>query len=241
MKKQKIVVFSGAGISKASGIDTFRGSDGLYNNYNIDDVVTIEGWNKNPQLVLDFHNELRRLIKDKQPNEAHLSLVKLEEYFEVIHVTQNIDDLFEKAGATNILHLHGQLNKCRSTEDNYELYDCNEDINLGDACNAGYQLRPFTVLFGEYPYYVEDAYRAMMTCDHLLIVGTSLNISYTLNMIKSVNKMTTVYYIDPQPSEVLNYSLPNIIYCRQPAEVALPLLVDSLIKSQQHPLTLTEN
>lgn len=230
---KKVVVFTGAGISAESGIPTFRDSDtGLWYNYNVDEVATIEGWQKDKKKVLEFHNLLREQLKQYEPNEAHKALAKLEETCEVTIITQNIDNLHEKAGSTNILHLHGELYKSRSSKNPHLFYECLGDINIGDKCELGSQLRPHTVLFGEMPYNVDEAYSALMDCDYLIVIGTSFNISYTLQLMKVVrNCNPKIYYIDPSPSEYFEFAvnLP-IKYIKKTAVKGVPPLIRKIVK-----------
>lgn len=218
--KKKIAIFTGAGISAESGILTFRDvKDGLWNNHRIEDVATPEGWKKNREMVLNFYNERRKQLPDVEPNLAHISLVELEKNYDVTIITQNVDNLHERAGSTNIIHLHGDLTKARgclyahkpSPADTIIDIGYN-DINLGDKCpTTGSQLRPHIVWFGEYPFGVAEATQAILDADILLIIGTSLQIGYTLpmlNNVKRVPEQCEVYYIDPSPMKYLdNYGI----------------------------------
>lgn len=233
MNKKRVVIFSGAGLDKESGIPTFRDSkDGLWYNYNVDEVATLEGWRNNPQKVLDFHNILRRKMKDYEPNVAHLALIELEKYFDVIHITQNISDLLERAGSNRVLHLHGELNKSRSSKNPNKIYDCTGDINIGDKCELGSQLRPHTVLFGEMPYNVDESYGALMDCNYFLAIGTSFQISYTLQLMKVLmNSQPKIYYIDPKPSENLEFAINlPIEYVKKTAVKGVPSTIKKIIK-----------
>jgi NAD-dependent deacetylase len=226
---KKIVVFTGAGISAESGVATFRDTvNGLWYNYNIDEVATLEGWLKDRKKVLDFHNLVRSKLSDSQPNKAHLAICKLEEKFDVTIITQNIDDLHERAGSSKIFHLHGELLKSRSSKNPRIIYDCKGDINVGDKCELGSQLRPHTVLFGEYPFNIDKSYKAILECDYLLIIGTSLQISYTHDMLLSINDNAKIYYIDPSPSRDLDYRIP-ITYIEKTAVAGVTELVDKLM------------
>lgn len=214
--KKKIVVFSGAGLDRESGVLTFRDcKDGLWNNYKIDDVATPEGWAKDKEKVLTFYNERRRQMPEVFPNDAHKALVSLEQEYDVIHVTQNVSDLLERAGASNVIHLHGELTKARGTALHTidTIVDVGyNDINMGDRCSVtDSQLRPHIVWFGEYPFDVDKAYNAVYNADILLIVGTSLQIGYTLNLLNNVKRIpsqTEIHFIDPKPMRYLeNYNL----------------------------------
>lgn len=220
----KVVVFTGAGVSAESGISTFRDiENGLWYNYNVDDVATAKGWKKSRETVLEFHNMLRNKIKDKVPNVAHKFIADLEKEYDVTVVTQNVDSLHEQAGSTNVLHLHGELNKCRSTLNN-EIFDVGDtcEINVGNKCPLGSQLRPHTVLFDEMPYNVEESAKELSEADVLIVVGTSLTISYTVPLIvQSLKKECEVYYVDPEPNTQLSLSGLNVKYIDEKATVGL--------------------
>jgi NAD-dependent deacetylase len=201
----KVVVFTGAGISAESGIPTFRDKmAGLWEKYDTDIVADARGWSKHPEMVLDFHNQLRKQIYDCHPNDAHKALKDLENIAKVTLVTQNIDDLHERAGSTNIIHLHGELMKCRSTFNPSLTYDCRGSIDIGDKCVKGSQLKPDTVLFGEMPRNVDEGYTAISNADYVIIIGTSFPIGYTLGMFKNIKHEAKVYYIDPEPMRYLD-------------------------------------
>lgn len=231
--KKKIVVFTGAGVSKESGVLTFRDSvDGLWENHKIDDVCTPSGWRKDREKVLNFYNDRRRQLPTVEPNSAHTGLVKLEEKYDVTIVTQNVDDLHERAGSSKILHLHGELTKARGTLSSKETiveigYN---DINIGDKCEiTGSQLRPHIVWFEEMPFNVEESYDAITEADVLIIIGTSLMIGYTLNLLSSVNGDCKIYYIDPQPSRYLNHLGKDITYIEKPATEGVELILNELL------------
>ena len=226
----KIVAFTGAGISKESGIKTFRDDDGLWNNYSIKDVATLEGWGKNPQKVLDFYNERKSEMSSVEPNKAHRYLSKLEGKHDVTVITQNVDDLHERSGSSNVLHLHGEMKKMRSSEYEDLLYDYNKDIKLGDKCEQGFQLRPHVVFFGENPYNVEESYKALEDCDLLLIIGTSLQITYTLNLLSSIDEeKTEVIYIDPEPDDFMD-GITHVTYIKENATTGVGKIVEELLK-----------
>lgn len=237
--KKKLAVFTGAGISKESGIPTFRDKiDGLWYNYKVEDVATIEGWKKDRSKVLEFHNLIRKQIKDVEPNDAHKLLKKLEDTYEVTVITQNIDNIHEKAGSSNILHLHGELTKARSCLYNHKTSSFDEiidigydDINIGDKClKTGSQLRPHTVLFGEYPYNVNEAYKAIKDCDILIIIGTSLEIGYTLTLLREAKPTTEIYFIDPQPVKYLDSYGFIVNYIEKKATEGMRELYEKLMK-----------
>jgi len=228
--KEKIAIFTGAGISVESGVESFRDKgDGLWYNYDVEEVATIEGWNKNPSKVLEFHNMLRDKLKLIEPNDAHKALKLLEEKFDVTIITQNVDDLHERAGSSNILHLHGELFKSRSVLDNETLYPCPDRLDIGDMCKLDGQLRPHTVLFGEYPYNIKEAYDAIDNCDYLLIIGTSLQISYTIPMLNVSGKDIEVYFIDPKPVHYLDQFGLAINYINKKAVKGVTDLVDKFL------------
>ena len=198
---KKILIFTGAGVSKESGIETFRDSkDSLWNNYKIEDVATIDAWRKNRSLVLDFYNQRRAQLKEVEPNLAHKIIADLEKDHEVTLVTQNVDNLHERAGSTNVIHLHGELTKSRSTyPGSTEIYDCPGDINIGDKCARGAQLRPHIVWFGENldPANLDKATIAAQECDICIIVGTSMQVAPANQIPLLVKDGTPIYYVDP--------------------------------------------
>lgn len=204
--KKKIVFFSGAGISRESGVLTFRDcKDGLWNNHRIEDVATPAAWGKNRESVLGFYNERRKQMPEVIPNAGHLLIAGLEKDYDVTILTQNVDDLHERAGSTNVIHLHGELTKARSSmKYSAEPVEIGyNDINIGDKAEDGSQLRPHIVWFGEMPFGVDRGYQAIRDADYLIVIGTSLNITYTLDMLAEAKDDCKVMYIDPEPSELL--------------------------------------
>lgn len=207
---KKIVVLTGAGMSAESGISTFRDEGGLWEKYKIDDVATPNAWRKNPGLVLEFYNQRRKQLFEVVPNAGHTALAQLEKNFDVQIITQNVDNLHERAGSTRILHLHGELMKVRSTgpgEEVFTLTADNYETHLGDKCPKGFQLRPHIVWFGEAVPLIEDAIKMTEKADILLIIGTSLNVYPAASLINHVKPGTPVYLIDPNdilhlPSDV---------------------------------------
>lgn len=195
-----IVVLTGAGISAESGIKTFRDADGLWEGHDIMEVASPQGFTSNPELVLDFYNQRRRQLLTVKPNAAHNALAKLEDIHNVSIITQNVDDLHERAGSTNITHLHGELLKARSTENANNIKDWHEDINLGDTCENGYQLRPHIVWFGEDVPMIENAISICETADILLIIGTSMQVYPAAGLINYVPVNTPIFFIDPNPA-----------------------------------------
>lgn len=197
--KKKLLIFTGAGIDKESGIATFRDTnDGLWNNFKIKDVATPNGWRLDKEKVLDFYNLRRRELKTVQPNLAHKIIAELENDFDVTVVTQNVTDLHERAGSSKVIHLHGELTKARSTQNQYLVYDWHEDINIGDKCDLGSQLRPHIVWFSEMLdiHDIGQAKLAAKECDICIIVGTSMQVS-PANEIPFITKENTpIIYID---------------------------------------------
>ena len=200
----KVVVLTGAGMSAESGVSTFRDSDGLWEQYNVEDVATPEGWARNPQMVTDFYNNLRTQILQKEPNLGHKLVAELEKQYEVTVVTQNVDDLHERAGSTNVIHLHGELMKVTSsynpndpryirTLDNEHLI-----VKMGDCAEDGSQLRPFIVWFGEPVPEIERAATECMEADIFIIIGTSLNVYPAAGLLHYVRPGVPVYLIDPE-------------------------------------------
>jgi NAD-dependent deacetylase len=197
---KKIIVLTGAGMSAESGISTFRDSGGLWEKYEINDVATPNGWRRNQALVLDFYNQRRRQLLDSKPNEAHYALAELEKDYDVQIVTQNVDNLHERAGSTNVVHLHGELMKVRSTGPGEEVFDVDPnhpDINTGDYCPKGFQLRPHIVWFGEAVPEIEKAERMAASAALFLIIGTSMQVYPAAGLINSVKSGVPVYLIDP--------------------------------------------
>tara|TARA_R110000803_G_scaffold13218_3_gene37292 strand:+ start:8098 stop:8844 length:747 start_codon:yes stop_codon:yes gene_type:complete len=234
--KMKIVVFTGAGVSKESGIDTFRDSGGTWEEYNVEDVATPAGWKKDRELVLEFYNTRRKQLSEVEPNDAHKLIAELEKDHDVTIVTQNVDDLHERAGSTKVYHLHGELTKSQSGLDPKLTYNCGyEPTVIGQKCEMGSQLRPHVVWFGEYPNNVIEAYEAIGECDTLLIIGTTLFIEYTTQMLGSVriphNKnmgKAEVFFIDPNPTTILDHRVKDINYIKEPATVGMKKFVDGL-------------
>jgi NAD-dependent deacetylase len=208
MIKKKLVVLTGAGISAESGIKTFRDSDGLWEGHNVQDVATPEGWDKNPALVLDFYNQRRKQLKEVQPNLGHQILAELEAHFDVFIITQNVDDLHERAGSKNVLHLHGELLKVRSSANPNYILDWTEDLKFGDFDNNQNQLRPHIVWFGEEVPALEEAINITETADYFAVIGTSLQVYPAAGLIDFTNSKIPIYYIDPKPIKIPNLRNP---------------------------------
>ena len=188
----KIVIFTGAGISAESGLKTFRDSDGLWENYPVDLVASKSGWAQDPELVLDFYNQRRDQAAKATPNPAHIAIAELEKQFEVVIITQNIDDLHERAGSSNVIHLHGELSKARSTQDESLVYNIGaEPIKLGDLCELNSQLRPHIVWFGEMPFRIDEARRHFKDAAYVLVVGTSLAVEPAASLLKKARHRAT--------------------------------------------------
>jgi NAD-dependent deacetylase len=231
---KKILIFTGAGVSKESGIETFRDSkEGLWNNFRIEDVATPEGWRNNKEVVLDFYNSRRKQLKNVEPNDAHKIIASLENHFEVTVVTQNVDNLHQRAGSTNVVHLHGELTKVRSTLDSSLIYDWIDDCNIGDKCEKGSQLRPSIVWFGENlnPKMIERAEEAAIDCDICIIVGTSMQVA-PANQIPFITKSNTaIFYIDPANIDFFidKQRRPYFQHIQEPASVGMKRLEEELI------------
>ncbi len=227
--KLKLVVFTGAGISAESGLGVFRGADGLWEGYRIEDVASPGGWAADPKMVLEFYNLRRAGLRNAKPNAGHLALVELEDVFDVQVVTQNIDNLHELAGSTNVLHLHGELMQARSTVAPYKVYDLGEkDINLGDVCELGAQLRPNVVWFGEAVPNYEIAFDTVSVADVLLVVGTSLNVYPAAELAYAAPNNALKVIVDPNPINLVK-RIPNLREINQSATLGLPSLVKELI------------
>lgn len=220
-----IVVLTGAGMSAESGVKTFRDHDGLWEGHDVMKVASPQGFRQNPELVLDFYNQRRRQLKDVEPNQAHKDIAALEKYYKVTVVTQNVDNLHERAGSTDVVHLHGELTKVRSTGNPTDIKTWTEDVNLGDTCAKGYQLRPHIVWFGEDVPMMEVAIKICYAADILLIIGTSMQVYPAASLIHYVQPDTLIYYIDPKPAYV---SHPNINVLAKTATEGMKELLELL-------------
>lgn len=231
---KKIVVLTGAGISAESGIKTFRDSDGLWENHRIEDVATPEAWQRNPALVLEFYNQRRRQLLEVVPNAGHLGLVELAATFDVEIITQNVDDLHERAGSDKVLHLHGELRKVRSETHPELVYDWDEDVKIGDFCPKGGQLRPHIVWFGESVPMLEPAAEIAYEADIFIIIGTSLQVYPAASLMMYARPDIPYYYIDPNPQ--VNYALadmPNLKVIAEPASTGVLRLIQNLRNSTE--------
>lgn len=233
MTKPKIVFLTGAGISAESGLQTFRDSkDGLWENYKIEEVCSIQAWDKDPSLVLNFYNERRKQCRAAMPNLAHEIIAKLEEQYEVVVVTQNVDDLHERAGSTNVIHLHGELMKSRSTVDTKIIYNRVGDVVLGEQCELQSQLRPHIVFFGEQldETLVNEAIKAAVSCAVFIIVGTSMQVSPANSLPYYVPFASQMVVIDPLAHEIDIDDERSIYYMSENATVGMQKVFDSLNK-----------
>lgn len=219
MARKKITVLTGAGVSAESGISTFRDSDGLWENHNVEDVASIEGWYRNKALVLEFYNTRRAQLADVRPNAAHLAIASLEEEYDVTVVTQNVDNLHERAGSTRVIHLHGELTKvrpenCCNESDGFSeqtVFDIGSDaVHVGDLAPNGAQLRPHIVWFGEAVPKIEQAIDAVEAADIILIVGTSLQVYPAAGLYRYAGMDTPIYIIDPKEVSVRDGRLMHI-------------------------------
>jgi NAD-dependent deacetylase len=233
MKKPKILFFTGAGISAESGIQTFRDSkDGLWENYKIEDVCTPEAWKKNPAMVLDFYNQRRKNCKQAEPNLAHQLIAQLEKQYEVVVVTQNVDNLHERAGSSKVIHLHGELMKVRSTKDAKLIYDWGNDVVIGDLCEQQSQLRPHIVWFGEgldndlMDYAIKEA----VTCAVCVVVGSSMLVHPANSLPHYVPFASQMVVIDPMAHEMNLDEDRSIYYLSEKATVGMQMVYDSLSK-----------
>ena len=198
--KKHIVVLTGAGMSAESGLKTFRDADGLWEGHNVMEVATPEGFHNNPELVLEFYNQRRKQLLEVEPNSAHFDLAELENTFNVSIITQNVDDLHERAGSTNVIHLHGELLKVRSTGNEADILNWTKDLVLGDVCEKGHQLRPHIVWFGEAVPMIDYAIDVCANADKLVIIGTSMQVYPAASLMHYVPEGTPTFFIDPNPS-----------------------------------------
>lgn len=229
--KPNLVILTGAGMSAESGLSTFRDQDGLWEKHRIEDVCTTEAWHRNPQDVLDFYNQRRRDLYKAQPNQGHLLLAELESRYNVTVITQNVDDLHERAGSTHVIHLHGELKKVRSSINDQLLYDVDPehpDTKIGDRASDGSQLRPHIVFFGESVPMIEPAAEIVSHANILVIIGTSLNVYPAAGLVRYARHGIPIYLIDPHD---VNYpSDRNIHHIRKGASAGMEELMHILVK-----------
>lgn len=226
---KKIVVLTGAGISAESGINTFRDADGLWEGHDVMEVASPEGFLRNPGLVLNFYNERRRQLFNVYPNRAHLSLVNLEAHFNVYIITQNVDDLHERAGSSQVLHLHGELLKARSSKDPNHIMDWRTDIEVGDLCPSGTQLRPHIVWFGEEVPLLGKAADLTSEADILIIIGTSMQVYPAASLVHYAQENTPIYFIDPKPN-IREADFNKLTIIAESATNGVEMLVQQLLK-----------
>ncbi|MFT6320723.1 MAG: NAD-dependent deacetylase [Granulosicoccus sp.] len=230
MSKKRITVLTGAGISAESGIKTFRDAGGLWEGHDVMEVASPEGWIKNRALVIDFYNKRRAQLLEVNPNAGHLGLVELEEQYDVHIVTQNVDDLHERAGSSNIIHLHGELTKVRSLGNERLVYNWRKDLLEGDLCEEGHQLRPHIVWFGEEVPMLQKAAEVVSQSDIILVVGTSMQVYPAAGLVGVAPKFAPIIYIDPKPS--LNYEMEmaeNLVTIAEVATTGVRKVVDELL------------
>ncbi len=196
---KKIAILTGAGISAESGINTFRDADGLWEGHNVMEVASPEGFKNNPNLVLDFYNQRRRQLLDVTPNKAHYNLAKLEEKYIVDIITQNVDNLHERAGSTRVTHLHGELLKARSSKNANDIFDCQSDIKLDDLASDGSQIRPHIVWFGEEVPMIDKACEIVKQADIIVVIGTSMQVYPASSLLSYASCCTPKFFIDPKP------------------------------------------
>jgi len=220
-----IVVLTGAGMSAESGLKTFRDADGLWEGHNVMEVATPEGFAANPELVLEFYNQRRRQLFEVTPNSAHFGLAELEKNYKVTIITQNVDDLHERAGSKNVIHLHGELLKARNIVDEFSVIDCKTDIKLGDTCPKGHQLRPHIVWFGEAVPMIDTAVGVCMTADILLIIGTSMQVYPAASLMHYVPEHIPTFFIDPKPAIESKH---NLTVIAETATVGMKRFIESL-------------
>ena len=226
--KKRIVVLSGAGMSAESGLKTFRDNDGLWNNFRVEEVASPMAWASDMELVLEFYNQRRKQLLEVEPNAGHLALARLEEKFDVHIVTQNVDDLHERAGSTQVLHLHGELKKVRSTIDPDLVFELDGwELKAGDKCPKGSQLRPHIVWFGEPVPYISRAAEITTTADFLLVIGTSLQVYPAAGLVHYAPVESIKYYIDP--AAFSTSILENLTVIKEKAGHAVPRVVDELL------------
>ncbi|MCB0724782.1 MAG: NAD-dependent deacylase [Ignavibacteriae bacterium] len=228
---QKIVVLTGAGVSAESGLSTFRDAGGLWEGYDVMEVASPEGWHMNRELVLRFYNERRNQLKTAQPNDAHKAIASLEEKFDVTVITQNVDDLHERAGSTKVVHLHGELTKARSSLDSTLVYDIGYgEIKAGDKCERGSQLRPHVVWFGEMVPMIEVAAHISEDADIFIVVGTSLVVYPAASLIEFTRPSIIKYIIDPVKPDMYYFD-DNLIFIEEKAGLGMPELARKLLSN----------
>lgn len=226
--KKKLVILTGAGMSQESGIRTFRDMGGLWEEYDIEEVATPEAWRRNPELVMRFYNDRRKQLLDSNPNAGHLGLVDLEKDFDVHIITQNVDDLHERAGSKHVLHLHGELKKARSSVDESLIYDIDGwELKFGQKCAKGSQLRPHIVWFGEAVPAMEEAIPLAESANIMVVIGTSLNVYPAAGLVNYVRKGTPIFVVDPEKPQAY---IRNVTYIQEKASRGVEVLKEKLAK-----------
>jgi NAD-dependent deacetylase len=230
MPKPLLVILSGAGISAESGLKTFRDAGGLWEGQRVEDVATPEAWAKNPSLVLEFYNQRRKQLNEVEPNAAHAGLKALEEFFQVTIITQNVDDLHERAGSEHVVHLHGELKKVRSTKDENLIYNMDGwELKLGDVCALGSQLRPHIVWFGEHVPLVEYATEIISKANFVAVIGTSMQVYPAAGLIHYAPSNAVKYYLDPKATQISDIS--NLYCIQEKASVGIEKLKQMLFNA----------
>lgn len=226
--KKNLVILSGAGISQESGLKTFRDMGGLWENHNVEDVASIDGWHRDPYLVMDFYNQRRKQLFEVKPNAGHFGIAELEKWFNVTVITQNVDDLHERAGSSNVLHLHGELRKVRSTVNENLVYTLDGwELKMGDKCEEGSQLRPHIVWFGEPVPAFYDAITVVENADIIVVIGTSMVVYPAAGLVHYAKPKIPVFVIDPNRPKV---TLKNVIFIDEKASVGVEILKQKLEK-----------
>jgi NAD-dependent deacetylase len=220
---KNLTILTGAGMSAESGIKTFRDMGGIWEQYDVTEVASPEGWRRHPEVVLEFYNQRRKQLFESEPNEGHRGLVELEKLFNVNIITQNVDDLHERAGSSSVLHLHGELKKARSTADSSLVYTLNHwELKMGDLCEKGSQLRPHVVWFGESVPAIEQAIPLVRQADVFVVIGTSLNVYPAAGLLSYVNPNVPIYLIDPGTPSAATHN--NVIHLREMASTGVSKL-----------------
>lgn len=231
MSKKKVVALTGAGISAESGIKTFRDANGLWEGHDVMQVASPQGWERDPELVLDFYNQRRKQLREVHPNAAHQTLATLEEQYDVHIITQNVDDLHERAGSSQVLHLHGELLKVRSTGYPHIVYRWEKDLMIGDCCERGSQLRPHIVWFGEMVPNIPIAQELVSRADAVIIVGTSLQVYPAAGLVGYAPGKVPIFYIDPKPARSYELDgLEDVFVIAENASTGVKKVVEALSK-----------
>jgi len=226
---KKLVVLSGSGISAESGLKTFRDMGGLWEQYDVTEVASPDAWERDPELVLRFYNERRKQLLESEPNPGHIALAELEDYFDVQIVTQNVDDLHERAGSSNVLHLHGEIRKAQSTADPNLIYDIEGgELNMGDTCEKGSQLRPHVVWFGEPVPNIQRAAEISGQADIYAVIGTSLQVYPAAGLVDFVSDKVPIYVVDPNASKPGRSN--NVQLMQEKASTGVAKMKEELIK-----------